>query len=122
VPNDAKAPVLGFELAARREDYPTSSQTKQVAIKHGGNEKGRRHSDEQIRAILLQFEAGLSSAVLCAQHGISRRTLYRWRCRLNNERGGSTTLDLQQENRTLRGLIVDLTLENQILKNMFHKR
>ena len=33
--------------------------------------KGTRHSEEQIIAILKQGEAGLTTAELCRQHGIT---------------------------------------------------
>jgi transposase-like protein len=40
--------------------------------------KGTRHSEEQIIAILKQGEAGLTTAELCRQHGITEQTYYRW--------------------------------------------
>ncbi len=36
--------------------------------------KGVRHSEEQIIAILKQGEAGLATAALCRQHGITEQT------------------------------------------------
>ena len=36
--------------------------------------KGTRHSEEQIIAILKQGEAGLTTAELCRQHGITEQT------------------------------------------------
>ena len=39
--------------------------------------KGKRHSEEQIIAILKQGEAGLSAAELCRQQGITEQTYYR---------------------------------------------
>ena len=39
--------------------------------------KGIRHSEEQIIAILKQGEAGLATAELCRQHGITEATYYR---------------------------------------------
>ena len=43
--------------------------------------KGTRHSEEQIIAILKQGDAGLSTAELCRQHGISEQTYYRWKAK-----------------------------------------
>ena len=37
--------------------------------------KGTRHSEEQIIAILKQGEAGLTTAELCRQHGITEQNL-----------------------------------------------
>ena len=39
--------------------------------------KGKRHSEEQIIAIVKQGEAGLAMAKLCRQHGITEQTYYR---------------------------------------------
>jgi len=41
--------------------------------------KGTRHNEEQIIAILKQGEAGLATAELCRQHGITKQTYYRWK-------------------------------------------
>jgi putative transposase len=43
--------------------------------------KGTRHSEEQIIAILKQGEAGVTTAELCRQHGISEQTYYRWKAK-----------------------------------------
>ena len=43
--------------------------------------KGTRHSEEQIIAILKQGEAGLTTAELCRQHGITEQTYYRWKAK-----------------------------------------
>ena len=51
--------------------------------------KGTRHSEEQIIAILKQGEAGLATADLCRQHGISEQTYYR----LKAKYGGMETGD-----------------------------
>jgi putative transposase len=36
--------------------------------------KGTRHNEEQIIAMLKQGEAGLTTAELCRQHGITEQT------------------------------------------------
>src|ERR1035437_3471682 len=43
--------------------------------------KGTRHSEEQIISILKQGEAGLATADLCRQHGITEQTYYRWKAK-----------------------------------------
>jgi len=43
--------------------------------------KGTRHSEEQIITILKQGEAGLGTAELCRQHGITEQTYYRWKAK-----------------------------------------
>ena len=39
--------------------------------------KGKRHSEEQIIAILKQSEAGLETTEVCRQNRISEQTFYR---------------------------------------------
>ncbi|MBI2811318.1 MAG: transposase [Candidatus Melainabacteria bacterium] len=39
----------------------------------------KRHTEEQIIAVLKDAQAGLSVQDLCRKHGISDATLYKWR-------------------------------------------
>ena len=56
--------------------------------------KGTRHSEEQIMAILKQGEAGLTTAELCRQHGITEQTYYRWKAKYGGmESGGGQTAE-----------------------------
>jgi len=41
--------------------------------------KQKRHKPEEIASILTQHEAGLTTAEICRQYGISNQTLYRWK-------------------------------------------
>ncbi len=50
--------------------------------------KGTRHSEEQIIAILKQGEAGLTTAELCRQHGITEQTCYRWKAKYGGMESG----------------------------------
>ena len=65
--------------------------------------KGTRHSGEQIIAILKQGEAGLTTAELCRQQGITEQTYYRWKAKY----GGMDSCEakklkqLEDENRKL---------------------
>ena len=43
--------------------------------------KGTRHSEEEIIAILKQGEAGLATAELCRQHGITEQIYFRWKAK-----------------------------------------
>src|SRR5262249_42326002 len=40
--------------------------------------KRKRHTEEQIIAILKEHEAGLKTADLCRKHAISEQTFYNW--------------------------------------------
>jgi len=82
-----------------------------------------RFTDEQIISILKQSEAGLSTDELCRQHGISRGTFYAWRKKF----GGMEVEDarrlkqLEDENRRLKTLVADLTLDKQALELVVRK-
>jgi putative transposase len=83
-----------------------------------------RFKEEQIIAILRAAEAGQKPADLCRKHGISEQTFYRWRAKY----GGLDVSDarklraLEDENRRLKTLVADLTLDNQMLKAVVQRK
>jgi putative transposase len=82
--------------------------------------KGKRYSQEQILLVLKEVEAGASIASVGRRHGISDQTIYAWRERYS----GMTKSDLaelkalQEENRRLKGLVAELSLDNAALKEL----
>lgn len=78
----------------------------------------KRHTEEQIIGVLKESEAGLKTDELCRKHGISTATLYKWKSKF----GGMEVSDakrlrtLEDENRRLKHIVADLTLDNQALK------
>ena len=77
-----------------------------------------RHTEEQIIGVLKEAEGGVRAEELCRKHGISAPTFYKWR----NKYGGLEVSEarrlrvLEDENRRLKHLVADLTLDNQALK------
>ena len=82
--------------------------------------KGTRHSEEQIIAILKQGEAGLTTAELCRQHGITEQTYYRWKAKYGgmDSSEAKKLKQLEDENRKLKHVVADLTLDNRALKDV----
>lgn len=82
--------------------------------------KGKRYSQEQILSVLKEVEGGASIASVGRRHGISDQTIYAWRERYS----GMTKSDLaelkalQEENRRLKGLVAELSLDNAALKEL----
>ena len=86
--------------------------------------RGKRFSPEQIvvtlRQIEVQLAQGKSLALACKEAGISEQSYYRWR----REYGGVAVeqakrpKELERENARLRGLVADLSLEKQVLKDV----
>jgi len=85
--------------------------------------KKTRYSEEQIVNILKEGEAGISVAELCRKYGMSDATYYNWKAKYV----GMSTSDvkrlkqLEDENRRLKHLVADLTLDNQALKEVISK-
>jgi putative transposase len=82
-----------------------------------------RYSEEQIIGILKEAEAGISVPELCRKYGLSDQTYYNWKAKY----GGMTVSDakklkhLEDENRRLKHIVADLTLDNQALKAVISK-
>lgn len=85
--------------------------------------KGKKFTDEQIIAVLKEAEAGATVKDVCRRHGISEQSFYRWKAKY----GGMEISDarrlrsLEDENRRLKHLVADLTLDNQALKAVMSK-
>jgi len=83
-----------------------------------------RFSAEQIIKILKEAEAGRAVKDLCRDHGVSQETFYRWRRKL----GGMEVSDarrlkqLEDENRKLKRLVADLTLDKEALKDALGRK
>jgi putative transposase len=83
-----------------------------------------RCTEAQIIGILKQSAAGRAVTELCREHCVMQATYYRWRSKY----GGMDVSDAQElnrlldENRRLKQLVADLSLDNQILKVVIGKK
>jgi putative transposase len=83
-----------------------------------------RFTDEQIAMALRQAEAGTSVEEICRKLGVSQATFYRWK-RKFGDLGVSELRELRQlreENRKLKGLVADLSLDKTILQEAMRKK
>ncbi len=78
-----------------------------------------RFSDQQIALALQQVENGASIAEVCRKLGITEQTYYRWKKKFGAMAPSEIKKlkQLEDENRRLKGLVPDLTLDKQ----MFHE-
>jgi len=83
-----------------------------------------RYTEEQIIGVLKQAEAGIKTAEICRQHGISSATYYKWKAKYGGlEVSEARRLrQLEDENRRLKQIVADLTLDNQALKTVLAKK
>ena len=83
-----------------------------------------RFTEEQIIGLLKEAEAGRRVADLCREHGISENTLYRWKSKYSGlEVSDAKKLrELEDENRRLKHLVADQSLDIQALKAALGKK
>ena len=85
--------------------------------------KKSRFSEEQIIGILKQHESGVKTADVCREHGVSAATFYGWK----QKYGGMDVSEAQRlkqvedENRRLKQLVADLSLDKEALKSVIRK-
>jgi putative transposase len=86
--------------------------------------KRSRFTEGQIVSILKQVEGGRNIKDVCREHGISETTYYNWKSKY----GGMECSDikrlkeLEHENRRLKQMYADLSLENRALKDVIEKK
>jgi putative transposase len=86
--------------------------------------KRKRISEEQIIGVLKEAEAGVAVKELARRTGVSTGTIFRWRSKF----GGMDVSEakrlksLEDENRRLKHLVADLTLDVQALKAVVGKK
>ena len=83
-----------------------------------------RFTEEQIIGVLKEAEAGMKRAEVCRKHGISDATYSKWKAKY----GGLEVSEarrlrpLEDENRRLKYIGADLTLDNQAWKTGLAKK
>jgi putative transposase len=84
----------------------------------------KAHTDEQIMTALRQAEAGKKVNDICRELGVSQQAFYSWKRRFAGL--GLTELrelrQLREENRKLKTLVADLTLDKHILQEVLSKK
>ena len=86
--------------------------------------KASKFSEEQIAYALRQAESGTAVADVCRQIGVSEATFYIWKKKYAHL--GVSELrrmrQLEEENRRLKGLVADLTLDKHMLSEALRKK
>ena len=86
--------------------------------------KRSRFTETQIIRILKEVEGGRQVKEVCREYGMSDATYYNWKAKY----GGMSTSDikrlkeLEQENRRLKQMYADMSLENRALKDVIEKK
>ena len=86
--------------------------------------KTTKFTEEQIAFALRQSETGTKVAEVCRKMGISEATFYNWK----KKYGGLGVSEprrlkqLEEENRQLKKLVADLSLDKQMLQDVLQKK
>lgn len=86
--------------------------------------KRKKFTEEQIAFALRQAESGTPVVEIVRKLGISEQTFYRWK----RQYAGLGVSELrrlkalEEENRKLKALVADLSLDKQILKDFLAKK
>lgn len=85
--------------------------------------KKSRFSETRVVKILKESEAGVAVDELSRRHGFSKSTFYKWKAKY----GGldvsqlKRLKELEEENRKLKEMYADLSLEHKFLKDVVEK-
>ncbi len=81
-------------------------------------------SEPQIMGILRQAESGMTVPELCREHGISVATFYKWRSKYGGMDASlmSQMKALEDENRRLKRMYADLSMQADLLKEALGKK
>jgi putative transposase len=94
------------------------------SFEEGGNQMKKRFTNEQIVATLRQADGGIPVVEVCRKAGITEQTFYRWKKKYVGM--GIAELarlrQLEEENRRLKSLVADLSLDKSMLEEVIRKK
>ena len=86
--------------------------------------KTSRYTEPQILSILRQAEGGVPVAELCREHGMSNASFYKWRARYGGMDASmiAQMKTVEDENRRLKKMFAELSMQNELLKEALGKK
>ena len=86
--------------------------------------KNGLYSGAQIKAVLRQAEGGVPVSELCRKHGMSSASFYKWRAKFGGMDASliSEMNDLAEENRRLKRIYAEMSMQNDLLKEALGKK
>jgi putative transposase len=88
----------------------------QLELEFSRTVKESRFREEQIIGIVKQHEAGVKTADLCREHGISPAAIYGWKSKYGGMEVNEAQhlRQMEDENRRPKQLVADLSLEREV--------
>ena len=86
--------------------------------------KSSRYSAEQVAFAMRQAESGTPVSEICRKMGIVEQTFYRWKKKYTGMGVAEVRKlrILEEENKKLKQLVADLSLDKQILQDVLRKK
>ena len=86
--------------------------------------KMTRYSEPKILAILRQAEGGVAVSELCREHGMSNASFYKWRAKYGGMDASmiSQMKVLEDENRRLKKMYAEMSMQAELLKEALGKK
>ena len=86
--------------------------------------KSSRYSPEQVALAMRQAESGTPVPEVCRKMGIAEQTFYRWKKKYTGMGVAEVRKlrILEEENRKLKQLVADLSLDKQMLQDVLRKK
>lgn len=86
--------------------------------------KKSRYTEAQIIKILKEVEAGRLVKEVCREYGIADATYYNWKSKYGGMEASEIKRlkDLEEENRPLKQMYAELSLDHKILKDIVEKK
>jgi len=86
--------------------------------------KTSRFTEAQILAILRQAEGGIAVADLCREYGMSDASFYKWRAKYGGMDASmiSQMKALEEENRRLKKMYAEMSMQTELLKEALGKK
>jgi putative transposase len=86
--------------------------------------KKSRFTESQIVKILKEVEAGRMVKEVCREYGMSDATYYNWKAKYGGMEASDVKRlkELEDENRKLKQMYAELSLEHKVLKDVIEKK
>ena len=86
--------------------------------------KMTRYSEPKFLSILRQAEGGVPVSELCREHGMSNASFYKWRAKYGGMDASmvSQMKSMEDENRRLKRMYADLSMQADLLKEALGKK
>ena len=86
--------------------------------------KRKKYTEQQIINLLKQAEAGLTVTELSRRDGFSQSAFYKWKAKYGGMEVSQLhqLKELEEENRKLKQMYAELSLEHKVLKDIVEKK